>query len=316
MEGPTVLCPGEVYTLTVTQEDHEIRLDTFLTQEFRGYTRSLFKKLIEEKAITINEKVARKAGAIIRENDTVAIIVPRVKPKKILEEEEIEQLNVQLIHQNKEFAIINKPAGLITHPPHSASDEVSVIDWVTHRFKDIEEVGYKDRPGIVHRLDKETSGLMVIPLTKEAHEIFSDMFKYKTIQKTYLAVVCGHTEKEGVIDFPIGRHKVVRNKMTHRLDGRASTTRYKMKQYFNEHTFVEAYPETGRTHQIRVHFTTLGHPLVGDKMYGKNTHLIKRQALHASEIEFVFKNKPYHFTSPLPGDFNNLITLLKKALLF
>lgn len=310
-ENP-LLSPGKSYTFTIESEYHETRLDMFLTEQFPTYSRSLFKKLIDEKAVTINTKPATKAGAVIKTNDTIVITVPETKPKKVLNEEEVEKLGVELVYQNKDFAIINKPAGLITHPPHVDSNEVSVVDWIVSHFKDIEEVGYKDRPGIVHRLDKETSGLMIIPLTKEAHEQFSDMFKNRTIQKTYVAVVCGHPEKEGIIDFPIGRHNTIRNKMTHRLDGRASTTRYKVKEYFDEHTVVEAYPETGRTHQIRVHLTTLGHPLVSDKMYGKSSHIIKRQALHALEISFDFKNKSYSFTAPLPGDFKNLLTHLKK----
>lgn len=307
-----LLCPGQSYSFIIESEYHETRLDMFLAEQFPGYSRSLFKRLIDDKAVTINKKPATKAGAIIKTSNKVVVTVPETKPKKILSAQEVEKLGVELIHQNKDFAIINKPAGLITHPPHVDSDEVSVVDWIVSHFKDIKEVGYQDRPGIVHRLDKETSGLMIVPLTKEAHEIFSGMFKDRTIKKTYVAVVCGHPEKEGVIDFPIGRHNTVRNKMTHRLDGRASVTRYKVQKYFDEHTVVEAYPETGRTHQIRVHLTTLGHPLVSDKMYGKSSHVIKRQALHALEVSFDFKNKPYSFTAPVPGDFKNLLVHLKK----
>lgn len=312
MEERSVLCPGESYTFSITDTHHETRLDMFLAEQFPGYSRSLFKKLIDEQAVTINNKAATKAGAIIKEHDTVIICVPEPKPKRVLTQEEVEKLGVKLIHQNKDFAIINKPAGLVTHPPHVDSEEVSLIDWIVSHFKDIKEVGYKDRPGIVHRLDKETSGIMVVPLTKEAHELFSAMFKDKTINKTYSAVVCKHPEKEGEIDFPIGRHNTTRNKMTHRIDGRPSRTRYKVERYFDDHTWVTVYPETGRTHQIRVHFSTIGHPLVSDKMYGTSSHMIKRQALHASKINFIFKNKEYSFEAPLPGDFNNLLTILKK----
>lgn len=313
MEERSLLCPGESYSFNVEEAYHETRLDMFLADQFPGYSRSLFKKLIDEKAVTINNKPATKAGAIIKKNDAVIITVPETKQKQVVSKEALEKLGITLIHQNKDFAIINKPAGLITHPPHVDSDEVSVIDWIISHFKDIKEVGYKDRPGIVHRLDKETSGLMVITLTKEAHELFSAMFKDKTIQKTYIAVVCGHPEKEGVIDFPIGRHNTTRNKMAHKIDGRESRTRYKVKQYFEIYSLIEAYPETGRTHQIRVHFATLGHPLVSDKMYGKNYHVIKRHALHASEISFTFKNESFHFTAPLPDDFKKLVTHLEKT---
>lgn len=312
MEENTILCPGQSYCFTVALEDHDTRLDSFITQQFSKYSRSLFKRLIDQGCVSINNKPVTKAGALLKENDAIVIAVPLPQEKKVLSKQEADKLGVALLHKEKEFAIIHKPAGLVTHAPHMKSLELSLVDWILSHFSDIEGVGYEDRPGIVHRLDKETSGLMVIPLTKEAHSIFSDMFKDRTIQKTYLAVVHGHPEPEGTIDFPIARHKTIRNRMTHSLDGRASITRYKVKQYFDEYALVEVYPETGRTHQIRVHFATQGNPIVCDKMYGKNSPLIKRQALHATEIKFNYKNEQKHFKAPEPGDFTKLLKTLEK----
>jgi 23S rRNA pseudouridine1911/1915/1917 synthase len=161
--------------------------------------------------------------------------IPVAQERKTLDKDEAKKLGVSKIHQEKDFAIVNKPAGLVTHAPHQESTEISLVDWLLTEFKDIKNVGYEDRPGIVHRLDKETSGLLITPLTKQAHTIFSDMFKERTIQKTYFAMVKGHPDKTGIIDFPIGRHQTVRNKMTHRSDGRDSVTEY------NAPSFLQIY---------------------------------------------------------------------------
>ena len=138
------------------------------------------------------------------------------------------------------------------------------------------------------------------------------MFKNREIHKTYTCIVNGHPEKEGTINFPIGRDPRIRNKMTHRREGRASETHYKIIEYFEDTTLVQAEPVTGRTHQIRVHFTGIGHCLLGDTMYGKGSKFIKRQALHATKLDFIFKDKHYHFESPLPEDFIKALSLVEK----
>jgi 23S rRNA pseudouridine1911/1915/1917 synthase len=305
--------PGDIITLTATQDDVEKRLDIFLSEQFPDYSRSLFKNLIDEQAVAINTKVATKAGAKLKTNDTIVLNVPLAPEKEVVSEESLGKFGVKIIHQNKDFAIIEKPAGIVVHPPHKNSPDLSLIDWLTTTFQDIEDVGYADRPGIVHRLDKDTSGLMIIPLTSSSHATFSDMFKNREIHKTYMCIVNGHPDKEGTINFPIGRDMRIRNKMTHRTNGRASETNYKVIEYFEETSLVQAEPITGRTHQIRVHLLGTGHCLLGDALYGKPSKLIKRHALHATKLQFVFKEHSYNFESPLPEDFAKTVDMLRRT---
>ncbi len=304
--------PGEIYTRTVTPEEAGKRLDVFLSEQFPEYSRSLFKDLIENSAVVVNLKTPTKAGTALKGNDTITLTIPLPPEKSVISKETVAQIGVKIVHQEKDFAIIEKPAGVVVHPPHKDSSDLSLIDWLTTTFQDIEDVGYADRPGIVHRLDKDTSGLMIIPLTAQSHATFSDMFKNREIHKTYMCLVNGQPEKEGTINFPIGRDMRIRNKMTHRREGRASETHFKVLEYFEDASLVQAEPVTGRTHQIRVHLSGTGHTLLGDVMYGKTSKLIKRQALHAVKLEFVFKDKAYSFESQLPADFLKALEMLRR----
>jgi 23S rRNA pseudouridine1911/1915/1917 synthase len=195
---------------------------------------------------------------------------------------------------------------------------VSLADWLIHNIDDIAHVGSVDRPGIIHRLDKLTSGLMVIPRTMYAYNLFGIMFRERTIQKTYYALVTGHPPKEGTIDLHIGRDPVQRNKMTtYRSLAQAETkarhaiTHYTVEQYFENAALVRVTLETGRTHQIRVHFAAIGYPIIGDILYGKASPLIERQALHAAELDFNFDGTSYHVTSPLPEDIKKVMKQMK-----
>lgn len=295
----------------------KVRLDQFLADVKTEFTRSYFKNLIQEGLVSVNGVIQTKSGFLLFENDKIEVQYPQLKEIK---NKDIKNLDVELIFEHPDFLIINKGANVLVHAPTSNSNEPTLVDWLLEKFKEISDVGSLERPGIVHRLDMDTSGLMIIPRTNQAHNEFASLFKDRQISKTYLALVQGHTEKEGVIDFDIVRHPVIRHKMTHvpksEKDNRKYSrsrnayTEYKTLEYFKDSSLVEAKPKTGRTHQIRVHFAAIGHPLVGDSKYGKQSKLIGRHALHAKALEFDYQGKHYSFEKELPQDFTDLVNKL------
>ncbi len=312
MSNTNLILPGSAHTFTVSLEKAGMRLDAFLVEQFPGYSRSFFTRVIEDKLVTVGTTVAQKAGVSLKTGDCVQVTFPHPEEKTSLNATALQNSDLKIIYQETDFAIIYKPAGITVHPASDKSTEPTLVDWLITTFADVKTIGYKDRPGIVHRLDKNTSGLMVIPLTSPAFSTFSALFKDRHIHKTYLAVVKGHPEKEGVIDYALARHRTVRNKMAHHTEGRVAHTAFTTLSYFAQNALVEARPTTGRTHQIRVHFATLGHPLLGDNLYGSNSPFIARHALHASQLSFTFAGKDYHFESPLPKDMERLLILLAK----
>ena len=307
--------PNETINITTEENDVGTRIDVLLSQRLSLYSRTFFQKLITKKCVKINGKIATKSKTLIKENDEISITFPEnktVSPKKIIDTD----LGVEIIHEHPDFFIINKPAGLVVHKPSDTKYGESIItlaDWMLSKFSELQSVGESDRPGIVHRLDKNTSGIMIIPRKNHVHAIFGDLFRNRKIQKKYVAVVQDHPDKEGTIDFPIARHPKIKIKMTHDVpSGKQSKTNYKVLEYFKDSTLVEAKPITGRTHQIRVHFAAIGHSLIGDTTYGKKSKLINRHALHAQEISFPYKEKDYSFSCKPPEDFSKLTEVLRK----
>lgn len=324
MKKEGLVSPHSIVTLCPQEIQQKTRIDRYLTEQFPLYSRSFFKKLIDEGFVSVNDAIISKQSCIISPQDTVTVRFPG--ERSITGDTIIARnLSIEIIAEHEHFYIINKPAGLIVHPPKTNSGMVTLMDWLLHHDQELQEVGYIDRPGIVHRLDKDTSGLMIIPRTNCAHKQFSDLFKDRKIQKTYLALVHGHPEKQGIIEYPIGRHPQQRMKMyaypeielspredesTKRI--RSATTHYQVLEYYKDSSLVEAKPVTGRTHQIRVHLAAIGHPIIGDPVYGTASKIMKRHALHAAGISFNFLDTAYTYTLPLPADIQALVSHVQK----
>jgi len=312
MENKKIATPGSEHTFTVHEQEEGIRLDLFLTQHFPDYSRNFFQTLIEQKKITINNGPVQKSGHRLKKNDIVLCVFPAVAQRSSLLTHEAESLDVKIVFEHTDFLIINKPAGLLTHKPHQHSTDRDLVDWLLHHYQTIEHVGYSERPGIVHRLDKDTSGLLIVALTPQGHNTFAQLFKNRLLKKEYLLLVQGHPEQKGVIDFPLGRHPALRTKVAHVATGRSARTDFEVIEYFEKTSLVKADLITGRTHQIRVHFATLGYPLIGDTVYGTASPAITRQALHAYHLAFEYQGKPYSFTQKPPADFQKVLDLQKK----
>jgi len=315
MEKNTGIAPQSVHHFVVSELNASMRADKFIAAQFEGYSRTFLQRLFHTDKVHLNQGGPIKASTSLKSGDTISIhfseaTTPAIS--KIIPHD----IGVKIIAQEEDFLIIFKPAHVISHPPSQFSQEITLSDWLAHHYEDIAKTGVIDRPGIVHRLDKETSGLMIIPRTNKAHTIFGDMFKNRLIKKSYLALVQGHPAKEGSIEYSIGRHPVQRNKMAHfpaysqENNIRHACTKYQVLTYFDNNALIQAFPVTGRTHQIRVHFAAIGYPLIADPVYGNRSKQIDRHALHAYSLEFEFEGKSYSFISPMPEDMQNLIAKL------
>jgi 23S rRNA pseudouridine1911/1915/1917 synthase len=302
--------PGSNFAFRYDLEDEQ-RIDCYLAQQFSRYSRTFIQEMIRRNCVSVNNNVVTKVSMTLRQPDSVMIVFPNNKPHKPVHEA-AQELNVRIIFEHPHFLILDKPAGVLVHPPHAVSSAVSLIDWLVLYDREIKHVGTIDRPGIVHRLDRDTSGLILVARTNYAHTIFGDLFRNRTIKKTYLAFVHGHPDRTGTITYAIGRDPANRFKRKGFAvaDGhtREAMTHYTVKDYRESVSFMELKPVTGRTHQIRVHCATLGYPIVGDVVYGAKSPHISRQALHAAGLEFEFDNEKYQFFLPLPDDMQELLT--------
>jgi 23S rRNA pseudouridine1911/1915/1917 synthase len=298
--------------ITITSDSSAVnrRIDQFLFTTFPEFSRSYFQQLIEQDAITVNQKLV-KSSYKLKSGDHVHVAFRATHTFDLVPEDAA----FDIIDEQDDFLIVNKPAGLLVHNVESHNDEPSLVRGLLFRFPEFVQFENIERPGIVHRLDKDTSGLMIVARNPIAQKKFSEMFKNRTMKKTYLAVVTTHPDKEGVITDAIGRHPRMRHKMTARggLNARDSETRYEVLEYFEDTSLVAAYPVTGRTHQIRVHMASIGHGLIGDCIYGSKSLLIKRQALHAHKLSFEYNGKQYDYALNPPKDFNHLVELYRKT---
>lgn len=279
----------------------QIRLDQYLFDTYQGYSRTYFQKLIEMGKVLVNGKPASKVSYKLKKNDIIALTFVQTHVFNLAPQ----PMKLDVIFEHDDFVIINKQAGLLVHPAATtAPNEPTLVGGLLHYFKELSVFDDLERPGIVHRLDKDTSGVILIARTIQAQIAFSAMFKDRHMHKKYLAIVRGEPPRDGTIDYPIGRHPNLRHKMSHvGLASREATTHYRTLTYFEGHALVEASPVTGRTHQIRVHLAAIGHGIMGDNVYGFQSKLINRQALHAYQLNFTYKGQEFSFSASIPEDF-------------
>lgn len=282
-----------------------IRLDKFLAHNFTNYSRNFFQELIDNSKILVNNKIINRPGYQIKTGFLIEINFPTAE--KVIPPSD---LGIKILLKHEDFLVIYKPANLISHNSINAKMDITLVDWLLHNNIYLSQIGTSEQPILVHKLDKNTSGLLIIPRNQDTYLYFIDSFKKRIIKKTYLALVLGKFPESGVIDFPISRNPHLPYKMTHEIpSGREAITYYKLIKYLQDFniSLVEFKPVTGRTHQIRVHAAALGHSILGDIIYGTNSDLISRHALHAYKLEFWYKDQYFCVWQSLPEDISIIL---------
>jgi 23S rRNA pseudouridine1911/1915/1917 synthase len=303
--------------LTVTSEESRTRLDHFLSERLANLTRSRIKKLIEEGQVLVNGGL-KKAGVLLRTADVVTVHIPESRPSDVAAQE----IPLSVLYEDTDLIVLDKAQGMVVHPAHGHNDG-TLVNALLYHCRDLSGIGGVTRPGIVHRLDKGTSGVMVAAKNDLSHRLLSAQFKDHTITRVYLAAVRGVLkEGRGRIEKPLARHARDRKKIAVRESGRRAVTDYEVLGHREGISLLRLVPGTGRTHQLRVHLASSGHPILGDTTYGggvRSLHLgssegrillraLKRPALHAWKLEFEHptQNRRMLFESPPPDDLRGL----------
>ncbi len=284
------------------------RLDRYLAHTVPGISRSKVQKLIMDGKVRVNGRPLRRPSYKVNPGEEISLEVPPPEPSDL----KPQKMPLNILHEDAWLLVVDKPAGLVVHPGAGHADGTLVNALLAHGPK-LSGRGGPVKPGLVHRLDKDTSGIMVVAKDDATHWDLSRQFAGRSVLRVYQAVVRGRMERDqGTINAPIGRHPVQRKKMAVRHDSeRDAITKYKVLKRFKEATLVELYPQTGRTHQLRVHLASIGHPILGDTEYGVSGGF-KRQALHAHRLGFVHPGieQRVEFVSPLPRDLERQISRL------
>jgi 23S rRNA pseudouridine1911/1915/1917 synthase len=315
---------GTVHTLTVAASQAGLRLDRWLAESLPDLSRSRLQALIEQGALRVGEAVVGSASRKVKAEEIFELTVPPPEPA----DPQPQDIPLEVVYEDEDLIVIDKPAGMVVHPAPGSPDGTLVNALLHHCAGSLSGIGGVKRPGIVHRIDKDTSGLLVAAKNDRAHQGLAEQFAEHSIQRIYNAVVWGvPLPRQGKVEGAIGRNPSDRKKMAIVTGGKPALTYFKVIDAFGDYAaLVECRLATGRTHQIRVHMTSLGHPLVGDQLYGKSRSKSRapdaakavlaafpRQALHARTLGFVhpITRKILQFESKIPNDFNELINSLK-----
>jgi len=315
----------EIVEFVIKKTFPKKRLDKYLASRFSNRSRSFWQRLIEEGKVFVNGQPAKPSGKVIA-NEKIRILLPVQEEEKVLPEE----MPLEILFEDDHIIVINKPPGIVVHPA-KGHIRGTLIAGVIHHCKKLSEGSNPLKPGVVHRLDRNTTGVILFMKDREVHRELARAFEKRRVKKEYLAVVMGEVELDSdFIEKPLGRHLRDRKRMAVRAEaGKEALSFYRVEERFSGFTLVRIFPKTGRTHQIRVHMSFLGHPLAGDTEYGGKSpitledltgqpagevSLISRQALHAHRISFFYSplGKEVTFEAPLPADLQRFIEALRK----
>lgn len=287
------------------------RLDSFLSQAMGDFTRTAIQGLIADGLVTSNN-IALKKNYKLDGTEQILVLVPEVQSTEIL----AQNIPLEIVYEDDDIIVINKQRGMVVHPAVGNWNGTLVNALMYHCGDRLSGINGEIRPGIVHRIDKDTSGLLVVAKNDSAHQGLAAQIAQHSVQREYEAVVCGNLQSDtGTIDKPIARHKTDRKKMAVLPDGRQAITHYQVIGRFRGYTHVRFFLETGRTHQIRVHMAHTGHPIIGDPVYGNKKDRfanIGGQCLHAVRLKFTHPRtmKPVEFVTPIPDYFRNILDKL------
>lgn len=302
---------NNIKTYTVEYEDAGQRTDIFLSEIYSDFSRSNIQKAIKNGNVLVNNKVA-KPSQIIRTDDVIQVCLENTKQQELL----VQNIPLDIKYEDESMLVVNKPSGMLTHPTSKERTNTLVNALLYYTKGQLSTCNGEDRPGIVHRLDRNTSGLLMIAKNNEAYEELKKQMQEHTVKKHYYALVCGSVKNdEDIIDANIGRHPTKPEKMAVTVDGKPSITNYKVIERFNNYTLLDVNLITGRTHQIRVHMSHIGHPIVNDTMYGGSTIPVKtnEQVLQSYSLEFIspFDNQQRHIEIGFDNDIIKALNYLR-----
>ena len=300
--------------LTVSPEEAGVRIDKYLAEQLLDITRSYLQKLLKDGSVQMNGKPV-KASTKTAAGAVIELTIPDPEEPEILPED----IPLDILYEDSDVILINKPKDMVVHPAAGHYTGTLVNALMYHCKGDLSGINGVLRPGIVHRIDKDTTGVLIVCKNDKAHNALAEQLKEHSITRKYRAIVCGNLkEDEGTVDAPLGRHPQDRKKMAIvRTGGKRAVTHYRVLERFGNYTYIECQLETGRTHQIRVHMASLGHPLLGDEVYGrvKSPFKLEGQTLHAMVLGFIHPTTGEYmeFEAPLPEYFEKLLEKLRRG---